>query len=61
MPPVVQHPGRLVQGWRANCDIQVLLYECNLLHSHPDEIVRVTDYIVAYTCKGNETTVEEME
>src|SRR5687767_1174537 len=22
----------LLQGWRANCDIQVLLYECGLLH-----------------------------
>jgi len=51
----------LVQGWRANCDIQVLLYDCDPLHPNPDEIARVTDYIVAYTCKGNETIVEEMK
>src|SRR5687767_2713249 len=49
----------LVQGWRANCDIQVLLYECNPLQPNPEEIARVTDYIVAYACKGNETILEE--
>ena len=49
----------LLQGWRANCDIQVLLFECDPLHPNPDEIARVTDYIVAYACKGNETIVEE--
>ena len=49
----------LVQGWRANCDIQILLYECDPLHPSPEEIARVTDYIVAYACKGNETIVEE--
>ena len=49
----------LLQGWRANCNIQVLLYNCNPLHPNPDEIAWVTDYIVAYACKGNETIVEE--
>src|SRR5688572_26840617 len=49
----------LVQGWRANCDIQVLLYECNPLQPNPEEIARVTDYIVAYCCKGNESILEE--
>lgn len=44
----------LVQGWRANCDIQPLLYECDPLLPNPDEIARVTVYIVAYACKGNE-------
>jgi len=36
------------------------LYECDPLHPNPDEIARVTDYIVAYACKGNKTIVEEM-
>src|SRR5688572_10736577 len=49
----------LLQGWRANCDIQLLLYECNPLKPNPEEIARVTDYIVAYCCKGNETILEE--
>src|SRR5688572_12022804 len=51
----------LLQGWRANCDIQVLLYECDPLHPNPDEIARVTDYIVAYACKGNETILAEKQ
>ncbi len=50
----------LLQGWRANCDIQILLYEGDPLNPDPDEIARVTDYIVAYACKGNETIMEEM-
>jgi len=49
----------LLQGWRANCDIQILLYDCDPFHPDPDEIARVTDYIVAYACKGNESAVEE--
>ena len=49
----------LLQGWRANCDIQVLLYECDPENPNPDEIARVTNYIVAYACKGNESYVEE--
>src|SRR5687768_16007625 len=51
----------LLQGWRANCDIQILLYECDPLHPNPDEIARVTDYIVAYACKGNKNIGEERE
>ncbi len=31
------------------------------MHPDPDEIARVTDYIVAYACKGNETIVEERQ
>ena len=26
----------LVQGWRANCDIQILLFECDPIHPNPD-------------------------
>src|SRR5687767_5829922 len=49
----------LLQGWRGNTDLQPLLYQCDPLHPNPDEVARVTDYIVAYSCKGNETIVEE--
>ena len=58
---IVASSNMLLQGWRANCDIQLLLYQCDPLHPNPDEIARVTDYIVAYACKGNETIVEEMK
>jgi hypothetical protein len=51
----------LLQGWRGNCDIQILIYE-----SDPDdvdlrEISKVTDYVVAYSCKAGTTYREEMD
>jgi hypothetical protein len=51
----------LLQGWRANSDIQPLLYTGDSFYPSPEEIARVTDYIVAYCCKGNEHIVEEMK
>src|SRR5688500_12974370 len=49
----------LLQPWRGNVDLQPLLYKSHPLYPNPEEIGRVTDYIVAYCCKGNETIVEE--
>lgn len=49
----------LSQGWRANCDIQFLLYDCDPSFMDPSDIAKVTDYIVAYTCKGVESLWEE--
>src|SRR5688572_25392544 len=43
---IVVSSGWLLQGWRANCDIQVLLYQCDPSEPNPEEIARVTDYIV---------------
>jgi hypothetical protein len=51
----------LLQSWRANCDVQLLLYNCNPMKPDISEIARVTDYIVAYSCKGNLTMKEEKE
>ena len=51
----------LIQTWRANCDIQILIYESNPEAPDLKEISRVTDYVVAYSCKGNSTLREEIE
>jgi hypothetical protein len=51
----------LAQGWRANCDVQMLIYESNPDCPDPGDITRVTDYIVAYACKGVESLAEERE
>jgi hypothetical protein len=45
----------MLQSWRANCDIQIFLYQSDPNNPNLDEIAAVTDYIVSYTCKGNET------
>ena len=49
----------LAQGWRANCDIQVLLYESDPNYPDSADIAQVTNYIVSYACKGNESLSEE--
>ena len=51
----------LIQTWRANCDIQILIYESNPDDPDLKEISKVTDYVVAYSCKGNSTWQEEIE
>jgi len=48
-----------LQSWRANCDIQVLIYDTDPAHPDPSEISKVTDYVVAYACKGNATLAVE--
>ena len=50
-----------VQSWRANCDIQILLYDSDPKCPNPEDIGRVTNYIVSYACKGNETIIQEKE
>jgi hypothetical protein len=60
-PKINQASLDMLQSWRANCDVQVLIYE-----SHPDrpnleEIARVTEYVVGYSCKGAKTTAEERD
>ena len=51
----------LLQSWRGNCDAQVLVYDCDPKKPNIAEIARVTDYVVAYSCKGNCTFKEERE
>lgn len=52
---------QLLQSWRGNCDIQILVYNCDPKAPNINEIARVTDYVVAYSCKGNSTVKEERE
>jgi hypothetical protein len=50
-----------VQSWRANCDVQILIYDCDPKNPSVGELARVSDYVVGYSCKGNATTREEKE
>jgi len=59
---IIQSSMHLLQSWRANSDIQLILYESKDLKSpDPSEIAQVTDYIVSYQCKGNETQLSEKQ
>jgi hypothetical protein len=51
----------MLQTWRANVDLQILVYESNPEAPDLREISKVTDYVVAYSCKGNATLREEIE
>ena len=51
----------LLQSWRGNCDIQLLIYNSDPEHPSISEIARVTNYVVGYACKGNSTLKEERE
>lgn len=58
---LVQHSRSLLRGWRANCDIKLLLYYSNPSCSDISEIEDVCRYVVAYTGKRHNTSQEEKE
>lgn len=51
----------LLQGWRGNCDVQILVYRCDPKKPDSSEIARVTDYVASYSCKGNYSLKEERQ
>lgn len=56
-----QTPYHVLRGWRANCDIKILLYSSRVNDPDLVEIAMVSDYVVAYACKGSETLKIERE
>jgi hypothetical protein len=51
----------MLQSWRANCDLQILIYDSSPSNPNLTEVARVTDYVVSYACKGNTSLKEERE
>ena len=51
----------MLQSWRANCDIQFLVYDSDPDNVDVKEISRVTDYLIGYIGKGNSTSQQENE
>ena len=49
----------LLQSWRANCDVQILIYDSDPDKPNLEEIRRVTEYVVSYTTKVNQSITEE--
>jgi hypothetical protein len=58
---ITQTSAYMLQSWRANCDLQIFLYTSDPRYPDLDEIASVTDYIVAYACKGNETNSSALQ
>ena len=59
-PRVNQTSKYALSSWRANCDVQILLYKSKEGEIDIAEIANVVDYVVAYSCKGNATLQEEL-
>lgn len=60
-PRVTQSSLDLCVSWRANCDIQPILYNSDPRNPDPSDVAKVTDYVVAYACKGNASLAEEKQ
>ncbi len=58
---VVQHSRTLLKGWRANCDIKLLLYFSDPKYPDIGEIEDVCKYVVAYTGKRHQTSRQEID
>jgi hypothetical protein len=58
---LVQHSRSLLRGWRANCDIKLLLHYSNPSCPDMSEIEDVCRHVVAYTGKRHNTSQEEKE
>jgi hypothetical protein len=56
-----QTPLHVLRGWRGNCDVKILLYNSQTSNPDLEEIAQVSDYVVAYACKGSETLKVERE
>lgn len=50
-----------LKSWRANCDVKILIYETDPKFPDLEEICKVSDYILSYTCKGHLTLSEEKD
>ena len=48
---IVQSSLWLAQGWRVNCDIQILIHKSNPDFPDPSDIANVSDYVVSCACK----------
>jgi hypothetical protein len=58
---MIQTSVKVLQSWRSNCDIQLILYESDPTDPNLGELAKVTDYVVSYACKGNSTHEAEKQ
>ena len=51
----------MLQSWRANCDVSLIVYDTDPVKLNPNDIARVAGYIVSYTTKGNVSYQDEKD
>ena len=57
----MQHSKFLLQGWRANADLEILIYRSNPSMPDVSEIDNVCQYVVPYAGKRYQTTKAEKD
>ena len=60
-PKMQQTSQTMLQSWRANCDVAVLVYDTDPVDFTPKDISTISSYIVSYCTKGNSSYVEESD
>ena len=58
---VMQHSKFLLQGWRANADLEILIYRSNPSMPDMSEIDNVCQYVMSYVGKRYQTTKAEKD
>ena len=58
---IIQSSVKILQSWRSNCDLQLILYNSDPRDPDIGELSKVTDYVVSYACKGNATHEAEKQ
>ena len=49
----------MLQSWRANCDVSVIVYDTDPTKICPQDIAQISGYVVAYCTKGNASYKKE--
>ena len=49
----------LLSSWRANCDAQIIIYESDPRNPNLEEVRKVSNYVVSYVSKVNQSVSEE--
>ena len=60
-PRMKQTSFTMLQSWRANCDIALLIYTQNPLKINEKDIAAISGYVTSYCTKGNATHLAEIE
>ena len=51
----------MLQSWRANCDVAILVYHTDPVNLSPTDVAKVSNYIVSYCTKGNMSFQQEWD
>ena len=51
----------LLQLWRANSDLSVIIYDTDPMKPSAQDIAAITQYVINYACKGGTTFLAERQ